>query len=1177
MAMTRTGPASWSVYRGQSRRGIGEGPESPILHGEQYLSASPEIAKDADLLEAIRPWMSLDSDPEDHRRLGDRLEAWSCFRYRGLRFVVRLVSAGIYDRRAAYFSHGRAWPVEAGGPGFDPGLLLGRSEAFESPWRDDDPGQRVPEPFPALVRPEQIAAEPETARLFLAHFLQSCARQRPLIVACPVAEFAAGAPLHALVSLARGALPADFRLQSRIRVYTRTPELFLREPGAALIVVPDEIAGRALGARREATLIDRRGKALAGEALEATALAYAEAVIERVLRIPDGLTLFTERFRDHRSRPGLPEEREVRAIQVTYNLAVALAGSPEERGDLLRSYLPRIANKLGADLDWLRLITPDDWQAFPREAVLDHLLMDSQSLSGGFRELQKAVEQSAAQLRWTVDARLPKWWDAGEAWKLRRLIELASQQPPLVSPRATAEWTVPLPIRQIAALGPAEPVLAAELASGVLSRRGGESEDLGELAASPGVLQILLQATANGALGPDWARAFLQKADGQRLSELFSEALGVSHFFHRDGPWQEVPVLLLDRLRRLALPREWARVILEAGLAVSPADNLPVYLRLADLLARMDERSGLVGEGGLTARLWQELPWLEEAEDRELLMQAAFSRDWRCLQPSSLADPQGQLRQLWMEAMAPRLVEHEDLLQALNVLTLLRLAGHLEDPNDLERIFDYVDAHLSRNLQPTTDTLIREGWWGAWRRDSRLALQPARAKQAAEAWLTSRSWINDEREAALEEWKQVMRDLPDDLSAASLKALWVDGAPRRHWPWIPPFEEDQIRDLGEKGADLIALADLAEALHADSAYLKLGDEPVHRYVLRCSRFKGKQHQDALGWLLPPGLFQGKPPVLDLKSALLLVKSAGPRVDRAHQALLASVLQCLKDDNQAPDAIRQAGEVPGFWRSPEALAALATWMVQRGSVESITKDLLALINDRIAGEPASYPKKEQKNLVKQLTKQGYKKAARLLSPDLAWEAEAETLVQSVLEAMTEGSRGHACWKELALALTPAAPSGDDGSRPLSSLAAEIRQLPRERRRALGKHGWSTFEAAACDYPKLMGALPGEPASLPVFDLAASLSEPGGLGMAALQVVLSPASNTYRTQKDWWEALLHGLSTWRRYSASTDCPEDRRDVAVALLMQLTESLASGERQVFWAALKRREEKFSESEPL
>jgi len=1174
--MVHSAPNSLSVYRGQSRRGIGEGPEAPVAQGEQYLAASPALAKDADLLEAIRPWMSLDSDPEDHRRLSDRLEAWSCFRYRDLRFVVRLVSAGVYDRRAAYFSHGRTWPVEAGDPGFDPGLLLGRSEAFESPWRDDDPGQRVPEPFPALVRPDQIAAEPETAKLFLAHFLQSCARQRPLIVACPVAEFAAGAPLHALVSLARGALPADFRSQSRIRVYTRTPELFLREPGAALIVVPDEIAGRALGARREATLIDRRGKALAGETLQATALAYAEAVIERVLRIPDGLTLFTERLRDHRSRPGLPDEREVRAIQVTYNLAVALAGSPEERGDLLRSYLPRIANKLGTDLDWPRLITPEDWQAFPRETVLELLLMDSQSLSGGFRELHKAVEQSALRLGWTVDTRLPNWWDAGETWKLRRLIELASQRPPLVSPRATAERTISLPIRQIAALGPAEPALAAELESGVLSRRNGESEDLGELAGSPGVLRILLQATANGALGPDWARAFLQKADVRRLSELFPEALRVSNFFHRDGPWQEVPLLLLDRLRRLALPREWAPVILEAGLAVSPAANLPIYLQLADLLARMDERSGLVGEERLTARLWQELPWLEEAEDRELLVQAAFSQDWRCLQPSSLADQQGQLRQSWMEAMAPRLVAYEDLLQALNVLTLLRLADHLEDQNDLERIFDHVDTHLSRNLQFTTDTLIREGWWGAWRRRSHLAKQPARARQAAEAWLTSRSWANDEREAALEDWKRVMDDLPGDLSAASLKTFWVDGTPRRHWPWIPPFEEDQVKDLSEKGSDLIALADLAEALHADSAYLKLGDEPVHRYVLRHSRFKGEQHLDALVWLLPPGLFQGKLPGLDLRRAFLLVKSAGPRVERAQQALLASILQCLKDDDQAPDAIRHAGAVPVFWKSPESLTALAAWMVQRGSVQSISKDLLALINDQVAGEPASYPKKERKNLVKQLTKQGYRNAARLLSPDLAREAEAETLVQSVLEAMTEGSRSHACWKELALALTPGALSGNDGSNPLSSLAAEIRQLPRESWRALGKHGWNTFEAAARDYPKLMGALPGEPASLPVFDLAASLSEPGGLGMAALWVVLSPA-NTYRAQRDWWEALLHGLSTWRRYSTTTGCPEDRRDVAFALLVQLLGSLAPGERQVFWAALKRHEEKFPESDPL
>ncbi|MEE8524544.1 MAG: hypothetical protein V3T72_11485 [Thermoanaerobaculia bacterium] len=170
---TSTPPASLSVYRGQSRTGIGEGPGKPIAHGEQYLRADPPLDDDAARLREIQPWMSLDADPVDLDRLGGELEAWSCFGDGDLGYVVRLVPAGIYDRRQAYFSHGRAWPTEAFRGAFDPGAHLGRSQAFERPWRDQDPGERVAEPEPEMVRPQQVKAEKPAAVRFLAHLLQA--------------------------------------------------------------------------------------------------------------------------------------------------------------------------------------------------------------------------------------------------------------------------------------------------------------------------------------------------------------------------------------------------------------------------------------------------------------------------------------------------------------------------------------------------------------------------------------------------------------------------------------------------------------------------------------------------------------------------------------------------------------------------------------------------------------------------------------------------------------------------------------------------------------------------------------------------------------------------------------------------------------------------------------------
>src|SRR6185436_85611 len=164
-------PASLSVYRGQSRSGEGEGPDRAVLHGEQYLQVSPALYN-AELLDAIRPWMTLDSDPADHQRLNDHLEAWSLFTAGEYLFVVRLVSAGTYDRRAAYFAHGRAWNAKRLSPVFDAGLYLGCADAFDQPWRDAPPASPAPDDA-APLWPEQVKAEPETAARFLGHLFQA--------------------------------------------------------------------------------------------------------------------------------------------------------------------------------------------------------------------------------------------------------------------------------------------------------------------------------------------------------------------------------------------------------------------------------------------------------------------------------------------------------------------------------------------------------------------------------------------------------------------------------------------------------------------------------------------------------------------------------------------------------------------------------------------------------------------------------------------------------------------------------------------------------------------------------------------------------------------------------------------------------------------------------------------
>ncbi len=110
------------VYRGQSTKGIGEGPGQSVAHGEQYLDASKNL-KDAKLLEVIRPWMTLDSEPGRSREV----EGWpgSLVLLQRVRPAIRgngWCPAGVYDLRVAYFSQGFAWDLDSPmSPGFDPG------------------------------------------------------------------------------------------------------------------------------------------------------------------------------------------------------------------------------------------------------------------------------------------------------------------------------------------------------------------------------------------------------------------------------------------------------------------------------------------------------------------------------------------------------------------------------------------------------------------------------------------------------------------------------------------------------------------------------------------------------------------------------------------------------------------------------------------------------------------------------------------------------------------------------------------------------------------------------------------------------------------------------------------------------------------------------------------------
>lgn len=150
-----------------------------------------------------------------------------------------------------------------------------------------------------------------------------------------------------------------------------------------------------------------------------------------------------------------------------------------------------------------------------------------------------------------------------------------------------------------------------------------------------------------------------------------------------------------------------------------------------------------------------------------------------------------------------------------------------------EDLFEKIDLEMRHDAEATTRGLIATGWWPSWRRRWPGAHEP---EAAAMAWLRSDAWNRAAcPEATLETWKQVMADLrATSLAVEDVQQLSRDGRPT--WPWIPPFERQQIEDLSLLARDLDALALLAECISQHSPF---GRESVAEIVFASSRLEAR--------------------------------------------------------------------------------------------------------------------------------------------------------------------------------------------------------------------------------------------------------------------------------------------------------------------------------------------------
>jgi hypothetical protein len=709
---------------------------------------------------------------------------------------------------------------------------------------------------------------------------------------------------------------------------------------------------------------------------------------------------------------------------------------------------------------------------------------------------------------------------------VRRLLELLAHDPPLVSAEAAAERTTALRLEQLPSGPLLAPVLRVEANSGRLDRRNPESAQLARAASDPGVFRTLTEATSGSRLSPDWARAFVLGTSAEGLVDAATDWLGDPRFFGQ--AWGDVSPSLLDQLRRLpAPPAVLAPLLRNVGQAMAPAANLETYLRVADVLTRID-----IAEGeALMQRLWQTLPALTDAQKR-CLEGIAFNDEWRCAG-----------------------------MDRIDLRILLRLASDFEREESDARLREVLDARMMVDPERTTAALVESGWWYFWRAGSQLrAERPEEGpvlRRSAVAWLSAEAWrAGAKPEATMEAWEMVVADLPAGLSGAELAALRDRG--RRRWPWIPPFEEQQLTQLIAMATDLGGLAELAEAVSQDESVPGDGAS-----VLAQSKFAPELTAIAFARLLGDRCGTSAQS-LSLAHSAYVCAHAGHRTERALELRIESVAKHLDPDPAT--AVAAAGN-PSLWSDGRFLQRVAEWMSRKGSLEAIGAVTAKAIDDRIAGEPASRPSAVAASLVRGLVAGGFNRAARLLDPKRQGEIQSANLTADVVDALINGVSKHPCWRRLGEAVRLAEKTRQE-PHPLATIGEGVRgaRLSAEERCRLTSHGWQAFEAAGAANPELLAPLQSPPSRAPsltpLFDLVASILGPGAAGRAAALLVGQVADPAWRDSSSLWRSVLHAMRVYRRHGAIRSA-DDRDEAAIALLFASAET--AKQECALWSALE------------
>ncbi len=1080
-------PSSQSLYRGQSSTGLGEGPGNPIRDGEQYLRGSDkELVQDADWSRAARPWMSFDADPADVQKLGDRLEGWSCTRIGPWQMIARLRPAGIYDRRTAYFTHGRFWRFAELPAAMDPGAHLGRAESFAAPFRGDPPPEEV-ELFPEMVRPEQINENQKAAVELLANLICALTSQKNLVVVAPTEEFATGSPFHALLSFARTALPAKLKSVCRVRIYTRNPELFLSRGSpeeAYLLAIPEWVSESAAAARRDAIFVDSQGRLRQGKGPDPAARSYATAVVGRAVRIPRGLVLFTERY-SHWATKSVQHEQ---AIQIHYNLAFAFAKPQERAGELLKKYLLQKAQTLSA-LDWSTLIGDREWNLFPQEALFDLIFTPDSELKPGAIQLRQTVEQFVAHRQLNSRENFERWWESGNPAKEERLLQLVAAPTAVVPQDLARSFVTQIPVDRLAAM-----------------------------AGNPVLLEVLAQMSSTNQLPLDWFDRLMKSSPSEL--ELVGIAGTLLRHAHAWQHWPKAPLkLLLDRLLDTADPQIYAGIVpglLPASRKLDPISNAELLLRVVELAARSGQDVSMV-LGSFRKSFTQ----IEPAA-RRFLVQAALSKEWHSVRPESLFSS-GRLIAEWLDEFAIPILGCDLVRQDAPLEALLQLGkiAYAQGGELTAEFFKALDHRVRNHPEKSTGSLIRQGWWLTWR--FRTTLDKELLRQVAFHWLSSEDWRSlSPPEAKLEDWQEVLRDVGDiKISTKETARLRRDSNDNPTWPWIPYFEMDQVEDLLACAQDSSVLAELAALAEKHPAIGHRAWDLAGQSPLLAGHLTGH----ALKHLLEKR--QELP--LSLADSELLFKNAGEYSARALDARRRSILHQLKSyrspDSAHPKAAIEAivaAASSGLWNDPKFLTGFAEWLNGLAEPAEPSDEILTVIRTCLPEGSRHESSRSFTAKAHALVERNFHDVGAFLSPGILEKARLKGLPHEISIALSGDRRDEECWNRLKSATLSWHQNEGAGEHPLRSIWREIQISSSDvgLRQQLRANGPATLVRKLAVEDRSYLLLPDRK-GLPAVALLSALLGFGSRGMAAGAVMVSAAPTPYFRDETWWQALFHEI--------------------------------------------------------